>query len=363
MDTKLKDYIDYWNEWHEIWFTGHPFVDKDKIGHWTIPKEEMGNDLPSFNYFPEPYLLSKIDQPVDAVFLNINPGKGGPEQIHGAKDSLLINLYGTKHSYSDTISSYLYEAGNVRKKDKNGNWVKNKEGAEIYEPNGTAKWFKNKRINWAKKLLASDGLAKLFDDIEKYNSGTSKSKLGLNNLKRIKSELNLTDKQCAELGDYNKYEPNILCADLIPWHSSKASDIHEYIQKHNRQILLFVLVPLIEIAGGIKDDKMKNKIFVRGVTFRNIVNNILKNKNQYVLDVKHHVVFKENDVIDEFNSLITTFTSVITLKGEEIKTKWYVFTAGQSMFLPDLNYKYVVECFDNTGVRKCLREFLNEQIS
>jgi len=210
--------------------------------------------------------------------------------------------------------------------------------------------------------LASEELSRLFDLIEEYNSVNSKGKLNLSNIKRLQTKLNLDKEVMDKLADFIKRRPNILCADLIPWHSNKASDIHNYIATHKKQILLKVLVPLIEMANNIKNISLKNKIFVRGVTFRNIVNNILKNNKERVTEIKHYIVFKEGGVIDEFNSLITTFNSIHTNKKskQEIKTKWYIFTAGQSMFLPDLNYKYVVECFDNTGERKNLRTFLLE---
>jgi hypothetical protein len=348
----LNDYIEYWDDWHKEWFKNHPFEFVEKIDVWDVPKKNMGNEKESFHYFPEPYLLAKINDPIQAVFLNINPAKGGIEQIHSAQDSVLIKLYNINNNeYSVTISGYLGANGYVDKKNKKGEIIDEKK-----EPNGTAKWFKNKRLSWTNKLMAEDKLSNLLDNIEEYNSKEQKGKINLNNLKKIKSVLNLSEEDVKLLQLYKENVPNILCADLIPWHSNKASDIHDYIEKHNKQILIKVLVPLTKIANNIESKKLKNKIFVRGVTFRNILNNLLKKERGHVTDIKHYVVFKESDVIDEFNSLITVFTSNIG----NIKTTWYIFTAGQSMFLPDLNYKYVVQCLDNSGNRKKLREFLLE---
>lgn len=360
--TELEKYKIYWDNWHKLWQENYPFDNYLKIEGWEIPREKMGNDKNSCEYFPEPYLIGSEKESIDAIFLNINPGKGGPEQIHSDQNSVLNQIYQSQNkTYSKTISLYLGEEGYVKKKNKKGKDLYDKKNKPIKEANDTAKWFKNKRLAWANKLLASEELSRLFNQIEKHNSEKPKGKLNLRNIKRLQSELKIDKEVTDNLTLFTENKPNILCADLIPWHSNKASDIHAYIEKHTKPILVYVLVPLIEMASQIENDNLKNKIFVRGVTFRNIVNKILKNNKDRVTDIKHYVVFKESDVIDEFNSLITTFNSIYKNKSkQEIKTKWYIFTAGQSMSLPDLNYKYVVECFDNTGTRKELRTFLLE---
>jgi hypothetical protein len=362
MMTELKKYKEYWDKWHKLWQEKYPFDNQKRIYGWKIPKESMGNVEESFRYFPEPYLISSENESIDAIFLNINPGKGGVEQIHCDKNSVLIKLYIEQgHTYSKTISRYLGKEGYVQKQNKKGLFLIDEENKPILEANKTAQWFNNKRLKWTNNLLASEELSDLFDKIEEHNSKSPKGKLNLSNTKSIKSKLGIKDELINDLKIFNEKKPNILCADLIPWHSRKATDILTYIKKNYEPILEKVLVPLIKMASNIEDINLKNKIFVRGVPFRDIVNNIMKNQKHLITDIKHYVVFKKSDVIDEFNCLITTFTSVYSENDKKvIKTKWYVFTAGQSMFLPDLNYKYEVECCDNNSGRKKLRAFLLE---
>jgi hypothetical protein len=367
MKMTLAKYIKYWDNWHKEWSDNYPFENIEKILGWHIPKNNMGNDEESFQYFPEPYLLKA--KKINAVFLNINPGKGGPKQQHSAEDSLLIKLYEKNDSnYSETISAYLSEAGFIEKKYKRGkskgDIKKDNKGDIIKHPNDTANWFKSMRVNWAKDLMASDKLSALINEIDKYNSKNPKERLRLTDNTKIREKIeSKPDTELInELNNYCKHEPEILCADLIPWHSNKASDINFYVDQNELKILVRVVLPLIYMANEIDNAKLKNKIFVRGVTFRNIINNIFKNKPKYKInEINHYVVFKENDVIDEFNSLLTTFTSEITEKsGVKIKTKWYVFTGGQSMLLPDLSNKNIVQGFENPVDRKNLRTFLLE---
>lgn len=372
-NKSLKEYIDYWDSWHKKWFEFHTkSADLDEIKGWSIPKNLGENNNEAYKYFPEPFYLIDINKNIDVIFLNINPGGGGPDQkfeLGNSNESVLYKIFeDTKHKYSETIKKYLGKEGKVEKKNKKAKEIElDKNGKPKMIMNETAVWFNSKRLNWAKQLLANDTIFDLFDFIEEKNKNSKKGarKLSIsdpgmliktiketeNNFKKINIE--------ADIQNYNHPGPNILCADLIPWHSSKASDIQDYVRDNMKPIVDNVLFKLVKIASSIDNEKMKNKIIVRGVTFRNVVNSILEEKMK-ISDIQHYIVFKEKEVLDEFNSLLTVFTSNIEIQKEIIETRWYLFTGGSSMELPGLGNKYVIAGNKNLDERKRLRDFIFE---
>ncbi len=183
------------------------------------------------------------------------------------------------------------------------------------EKNDTAKWFWDNRVEWAAKLIGIE-----------------------------------------------TNQINVLCCDLVPWHTFKASGISDYIKIEKNKVAIQenVLIPINNIAQEISREETKCKIFVRGVTFRNVINDLAinateqkKNQFQKVKNriVKHYIVVKDNSVFEEFISMLT----VVKIG----KNKWFLFTGASSMQLPKLEDDYLVypinkyDCHGNK-----LREFL-----
>lgn len=129
----METYKSYWEEWHREWFQKRNNKAINEIKKWEIPKGTGGNENAIRNYFPEPYLGNPSSK-VKAIFININPGMGGPDQdVDNEAKSGLYKIYQSKHySYSQTIQDVLGD-----------------------NKNRTAKWF-NKRVKWTKSLLGED---------------------------------------------------------------------------------------------------------------------------------------------------------------------------------------------------------------
>ena len=83
MNTK-EEIKQYWNDWITKWYLECVKSNEtpDKIKEWDVPKDRLGNEEKAFRYFPEPY-WGKINEELKGIFLNINPGTGGKEQLYG----------------------------------------------------------------------------------------------------------------------------------------------------------------------------------------------------------------------------------------------------------------------------------------
>jgi len=250
----------------------------------------LGNQFPSYRYFPEPYYCKDFKRPINLIFVNINPYVGGPSQDIGSslRDA---DLY-SNNKYSEIIPNYL------KKK------------------NPTVEKFFNKRQSWAKSLFQTN------------------------------------------------MDINILCADIVPWHTEKGNEIANYISKNEnlqtiKELVLEPLMSISNIIAAFKGKSMQNKIIVRGVTFRNVINALFPKdkpnlKKKYV---KNYIVLKRNGTIEEFISMLT----VITINKSSINYKWYLFTGAPSNDLPLLEDNYKVYPINEEGVAiKTLRSFLFE---
>lgn len=88
--TTLEDYYRYWDEFVDEWMQIHN-SNKLQISHignqydikWTIPQKINGYNNPNvetIQYLPEPWWGNDGTHTFQAVFINLNPGRGGIEQ-------------------------------------------------------------------------------------------------------------------------------------------------------------------------------------------------------------------------------------------------------------------------------------------
>src|SRR4051794_31512443 len=102
---ELNQFIQYWDDWHQHWKTNAGEPPKG----WGKAESKMGNDFPTYRYFPEPYWGNPYvrKNQLEAVFLNLNPGEGGNCQDFSSvtkEVSILQGLYEKEQSYSKTIN-------------------------------------------------------------------------------------------------------------------------------------------------------------------------------------------------------------------------------------------------------------------
>lgn len=193
----------------------------------------------------------------------------------------------------------------------------------LEQKNGTAAFF-SKRINWANELMKTKGGCQ---------------------------------------------PTEVLCADLIPWHTKKESDIMDYLRdKDNRKAIINrVIMPLLKVAKT-NQGVLKNKIIVRGIAFMNLINHFYKLnpleinkrklnekiKSRKLHRVKQFIVLDGDQFLDKFNSFLT----VINFGGVDI----CIFSGGASMELPKA--EYMVYPINNAGEPPMmLKEFLGAKDS
>jgi len=192
-------------------------------------------------------------------FLNLNPGGGGDcqdEKSANRASSILYNTYSTNKVYSKTVEQL---SNNL-----------------CY---ATTNWFDKKRVNWLNKLM-----------------------------------------NCTSPNIVNKYSiDNILCADLIPWHTPTFNNkIEKYVIAHKQQIFDYVINPIISIR---QQATLKGLVFAKGRAIERILLQLIGKPIQQYKNGKFEInIFKHNDAFI------------------------VVFVGGQGMYLPNpCNKKYLSE--------------------
>ncbi|MEI7597350.1 MAG: hypothetical protein WCK02_16495 [Bacteroidota bacterium] len=202
------------------------------------------------------------------------------------------------------VTSQLYDTFTLSK-EKYSETIKVLSDKENrYYP--TTKWMQEKRVNWLNKILGN-------------------------------SSLIVSD---------------IFCADLIPWHTKTKSDIQNYIQdnKNIKQIIEQVINPLANIAQSI-DGVMKGKVIVRSGMLLDILN------SESGKEIKSNNV-EEFVVIDKVKKSFSKFNSYLTVLEIE-GTKFFVFSGGSSMALPNSTY-FVLPINNKNDKVLTLKEFLTK---
>ena len=265
---ELKEQLDkiksYWDEWITQWYIEFININVDKIDHskkikdkWTVPTSHLGNVTndssgrkvyyPAYKYFPEPYWGNIIGpSKLECVFLNINPGGGGENQLYGVEE---IDI--------ESEIQCIKEKFTNNKDFKYSNIVEEFSREMKYE---TTKWMLNKRIKW-------------LNDIDGQ--------------KRISLE-------------------NNLFFDLVPWHTPSKQDIQDYCISHSKQIFDQVLSPISSLGEHI-EGRFKNKIIVRGSTILDLFNT--KEFSEFIdrESIQQFVVVDKNIPLFKLSSLMTMF--------------------------------------------------------
>ena len=187
--TNCQEFICYWDHWHKEWYKWVIEKCQDKQ---PIKNDILGWPIPNGNIwqdFPEPYWGNPCAP--QAVFININPaGSDGGLNACVKPVDPLYKLYLCEKVYAKTIN-------------KLGNCPNN----------NSAKWFNNKRAKWAEEISSS----------------------------------------CGKVANPGWTVNDILCVDLVPWHTPKAAQIDSYLQSPAVCDLIMnkVLIPAISISKTI----------------------------------------------------------------------------------------------------------------
>jgi hypothetical protein len=307
--NKIKTYWDAWiTEWYKKCVLEEQ-LDREleeKLGNvdnqWKIPQGSLGNvttDIygqkhyePAYKYLPEPYWgnINAVN-PLQCIFLNINPGAGGGSQLFGSDVEI------------QEMSEFIRDN---RKKFEQPNFEYSKLTEEYWNQphHKTTEWMMNKRVKWLVNMDNAEG-----DNDQKINKWR-----------------------------------NSLFFDLVPWHTPSKVDITQYCRENAEAIINHVLKPISRLGAEV-NGRFENKIIVRGSTILEILN-IDKFKDVInVASIKNYVILDGvgEKPLRKLSSLLTEF------KLMHCPSTFYVFSGGASMMLPNPEYKvYSVGCYTNS---------------
>jgi hypothetical protein len=150
------------------------------------------------------------------------------------------------------------------------------------------------------------------------------------------------ERRTRELLQKKSDEPcQVLCVDLVPWHTANQADIHRYIIDNSHLVMDYVIKPLTKIAKNEIRSPLAKKIFIRGTSFRNVINAIGPNifpearLDKAKSHIRYYGLFDKDKVfIERFSSLLTVI--------EAFDCKYFIFTGGQGMTLPNVNKKAIL---------------------
>jgi len=271
---KGMSFFDYWESFVSEY--DHNEATVNQIMGWEMPIGNYGNELPSRSYLPEPYWgwTPNNDAVLKAVFLNLNPGRGGESQCHTSNSQYITDA---KKSYKSMVQNF----------------------SDIGEYN-TTKWFQRKRADWISSILPDNFL--------------------------------------------NTKVSEILCADLIPWHTPKYdSQTAQYTENVKCKVRSHVICPIAKIASTAK---LKDIVIAKGAHIEHLLTDIIGQPETYYNDAKTRRV----------SDAKTRRVSVFYLN----KTRFLVFVGGQGMSLPNSNSVFR-ESGLATGKEYSIKEIISKQ--
>jgi len=296
---KLKEFVDYWDEWHKEWWgyfnkkPSSPFCIKKE---WSSPFkfDDARSKSPTkihltklkknyeeiYKFFPEPYWMDTSNiSDIRAVFFNINPGS--PENYHHFNNGMVKRGSCLRTEKDDVlIWEEIY-------KQKNKYSLVIKELIDNYN-DSTKFWHIRKRVNWLNEFR------------------------GFNKLKL----------------------KNIASFDLVPWHTNKSDEIISYIKSKgiHDAIIEYLLKPALMISSFITKG-LSNKIICFGAPMRDMLEKNIESESSLLNKRRHYIVVHSD------NFLESSLLDIYQTKGADGKNNQYicVFWANQNMALPKNN--------------------------
>ncbi len=301
VESPILEYQDYWDKWHKQWFDN------------CSANPQL---LDSINDWIIPTDKGGNDNPIWQYFPEPYWGNPNSDKLFGV--FLNINPGGGGASQDillrDQDNSNPF---NSYKKNKHSYSETIKELSNITDYK-TTEWMQKWRVNWMREVLENQSI-------------------------------NVS---------------NIFCAELIPWHTKKKSDISDYAVKNDIPDLInnSVIIPLSKISNSDSVVKeMKGKVIVRSSLILDILNSIysIKPDTIKISDIENYAIVDDIDTKSSKQKLLSKFNSYLTIfKIDE--TSFYVFSGGSNSALPNPDFK-VLSVGQNKTNRKTgisLKEFM-----
>ncbi len=297
----INEYVAYWDEWHKQWFDNC---------------SSNPSLLDSINEWIIPTDKGGNDNPIWQYFPEPYWGNPNSDKLFG----IFLNINPGGGGASQNILLRDQDDSNPfnsYKKNEHSYSETIKELSKITDYK-TTEWMQKWRVNWLREVL-------------------------------VNQSINVS---------------NIFCAELIPWHTKKKSDISDYAVKNAIPDLInnSVIIPLSKISNSDSVVKeMKGKIIVRSSLILDILNSIysIKPNSIKISDIENYAIVDDIDTKSSKQKLLSKFNSYLTIfKIDE--TSFYVFSGGSNSALPNPDFK-VLSVGQNKTNRKTgisLKEFM-----
>lgn len=301
VESPILEYQDYWDKWHKQWFDN------------CSANPQL---LDSINDWIIPTDKGGNDNPIWQYFPEPYWGNPNSDKLFG----IFLNINPGGGGASQNILLRDQDDSNPfnsYKKNEHSYSETIKELSKITDYK-TTEWMQKWRVNWLREVL-------------------------------VNQSINVS---------------NIFCAELIPWHTKKKSDISDYAVKNAIPDLInnSVIIPLSKISNSDSVVKeMKGKIIVRSSLILDILNSIysIKPNSIKISDIENYAIVDDIDTKSSKQKLLSKFNSYLTIfKIDE--TSFYVFSGGSNSALPNPDFK-VLSVGQNKTNRKTgisLKEFM-----
>jgi len=299
--SPILEYQDYWDKWHKQWF------------------ENCSSNPPLLNSINEwitPADKGGNDNPIWQYFPEPYWGNPNSDKLFG----IFLNINpGGGGASQDILLRDQDDSNpfNSYKKNKHSYSETIKELSNITDYK-TTEWMQKWRVNWLREVLENQSI-------------------------------NVS---------------NIFCAELIPWHTKKKSDISDYAIKIGIPDLInnSVINHLSKISHSNSVVKeMKGKVIVRSSLILDILNSIHSiNPNSIkISNIENYAIVDDIANKSSKQKLLSKFNSYLTIfKIEE--ASFYVFSGGSNSALPNPDFK-VLSVGQNISNRKTdisLKDFM-----
>lgn len=324
--NKLKEFVVFWDKWHIEWYelisnaslreVNNLLTDqiiKNSKGKRVI--EILNKDISKTSVMGLPLIREKFK--IDHI--DLYSAEIIPEPYWGAIDfnkelsSIFIN-----------INPYL------------GSGAAKKQYKEI---------FKDGYLSYSEHLFSNASVENLTTLWLKQKRGVWLYNLHDKEIPKIKGKI-----------DYTRIDINqLLSCDIVPWHTPKKNDLSRYLKQPS--VIDFISKHQIDRIAELASEKINhqsflyNKVIVRSSVFIDYINAHEIIRGKFEDSIEYFVIQSTRNFAKKFSSYLTIVTHRVC------RTRFYIFSDGVSMELPDLNY--TVHKLNSANWVKCtLRDFI-----
>lgn len=324
--NKLKEFVEFWDEWHREWYE---LISDDSIR--DINKSLTDQILRNVK---GKRIFEILDEDISKTMVKGLPlirEKFKIDNIDLYSAEIIPEPYWGKINFTKKLSSIFININPYL-----GPGAANKHYEEI---------FKKEHFPYSEHLNSNSSIENLTTLWLKQKRGIWLYNLQNRQIPKIKGKT-----------DYNEIDiSQLLSCDFVPWHTPKKTDLSRYLKQQS--VIDFISIHQIDRIAELALEQIENnsclhnKVIVRSSVFIDYINMHEKIREKFDDDIEYFVIQNAHYFAKKFSSYLTIVTHKI------YRTRFYIFSDGVSMELPDLNY--IVHKLNKDNWIKCtLRDFI-----